>query len=206
MRTGDPCRPWRETLGPGHKPRWGLFFPAVTREQSPTLPRNSNGRLDFPGPTEEEAWISRCNSRIPPQLEKNHVIPSSSQDAAIAATASQKKSYVPSWSAIRYLAPLMRHQKFPNTLVSLEGNTEVPGITSSVPLLPSWSRQEGRFPCFVCKGSLPSRRTSVTGLFRCSFSKNPQLRLLSHILGRWCWGHSGGQKRPNPCPRRHCYS
>ena len=33
----------------------GLFFPAVTREQSPTLPRNSNGRLDFPGPTEEEA-------------------------------------------------------------------------------------------------------------------------------------------------------
>ena len=97
MRTGDPCRAWRETLGPGHKPRWGLFFPAVTREQSPTLPCNSNGRLDFPGPTEEEAWISRCNSRIPPQLEKNHIVPYSSQDAAIAATASQKKSYVPSW-------------------------------------------------------------------------------------------------------------
>ena len=35
------------------------------------------------------------------------------------------------------LAPLMRFQKFPNTLVSLEGNTEVPGMTSSEPLLPS---------------------------------------------------------------------
>ena len=28
-------------------------------------------------------------------------------------------------------------QKFPDTLVSLEGNTEVPGMTSSEPLLPS---------------------------------------------------------------------
>ena len=30
--------------------------PAVTREQSPAFLRNSNGRLDFPGPT-QEAWI-----------------------------------------------------------------------------------------------------------------------------------------------------
>ena len=29
--------------------------PSVTREQSPALPDNSNGRLDFPGPTQEEA-------------------------------------------------------------------------------------------------------------------------------------------------------
>ena len=27
--------------------------PAVTREQSPAFLRNSNGRLDFPGPTQE---------------------------------------------------------------------------------------------------------------------------------------------------------
>ena len=25
----DPCRPWRATLDPGHKPRLGLFCPAV---------------------------------------------------------------------------------------------------------------------------------------------------------------------------------
>ena len=43
--------------------------PAVTREQSPAFLRNSNGRLDFPGPTQEASWIprrtreSRCNSR-----------------------------------------------------------------------------------------------------------------------------------------------
>ena len=29
--------------------------PAVTREQSPAFLRNSNGRLDLPGPTQEAA-------------------------------------------------------------------------------------------------------------------------------------------------------
>ena len=38
----------------------------VTREQSPAFLRNSNGRLDLPGPTQEAAWIPRRNSRIPP--------------------------------------------------------------------------------------------------------------------------------------------
>ena len=33
--------------------------PAVTREQSPAFLRNSNGRLDLPGPTQEAAWIPR---------------------------------------------------------------------------------------------------------------------------------------------------
>ena len=32
-----------------------VYFPAVTREQSPAFLRNSNGRLDFPGPTQEAA-------------------------------------------------------------------------------------------------------------------------------------------------------
>src|SRR5574337_1346694 len=57
--------------------------PAVTREQSPACLRNSNGRLDFPGPTQEASRIPRRNSRIPPQLEKNHVVPPSSQDEAL---------------------------------------------------------------------------------------------------------------------------
>ena len=37
--------------------------PAVTREQSPAFLRNSNGRLDLPGPTQEAAWIPRRNSK-----------------------------------------------------------------------------------------------------------------------------------------------
>src|SRR5574341_1204373 len=57
--------------------------PAVTREQSPAFLRNSDGRLDFPGPTQEASRIPRRNSRIPPQLEKNHVVPPSSQDEAL---------------------------------------------------------------------------------------------------------------------------
>src|SRR5574339_239527 len=59
------------------------IVPAVTREQSPACLRNSNGRLDFPGPTQEASRIPRRNWRIPPQLEKNHVVPPSSQDEAL---------------------------------------------------------------------------------------------------------------------------
>ena len=43
----DPCLPLRGTLSPGHRPRWGLFGPAVTRVQPQAFPRNSNGRLGY---------------------------------------------------------------------------------------------------------------------------------------------------------------
>ena len=46
----------------------------------------------------------------------------------------------------------MRPQNLPDIPVSFERITEVPGTTSSEPLLPCGSRQEGRFPCFVLKG------------------------------------------------------
>ena len=46
----------------------------------------------------------------------------------------------------------MLAQKFPDTLVSLEGNTKVRCTACSEPLIPSWSRREGRLPCFVWKG------------------------------------------------------
>ena len=46
----------------------GIHF--GTRGQSPALPLNSNGRLDFPGPTQEEARIPRCNARILLQLDR----------------------------------------------------------------------------------------------------------------------------------------
>ena len=39
--------------------------------------------------------------------------------------------------AKRYLAPLMRPQKFRDITDSLKGNTEVPGTTSSEPFLSS---------------------------------------------------------------------
>src|SRR5574337_664488 len=42
------------------------------RRHCPAFLRNSNGRLDLPGPTQEASLIPRRNSRIPPQLEKNH--------------------------------------------------------------------------------------------------------------------------------------
>ena len=72
---------------------------------------------------------------IPPQLEKDHVVSASSQDEAL--DRYSVSSEVPR-SVLRFemvLDTLMRPQKFPDILVSLEGNTEVLGTTSSEPLL-----------------------------------------------------------------------
>ena len=44
----------------------------MTRAPPPAFPRNPRGRLGFPGPTQGEGWDPRRNSRMPPQLEKNH--------------------------------------------------------------------------------------------------------------------------------------
>ena len=123
METRDPCLPLRGILGPGHTPRWGLFGPVVTRAEPPAFHRNSNWRLGFPGPTQEEAWNScrfresRCNSRKTTWFQRLHRM------RPLPATASPGKSHVPSWSGKRYLAPLMRPLKFPETPGSLEWNT-----------------------------------------------------------------------------------
>src|SRR5574337_1273693 len=93
--------------------------PAVTREQSPAFLHNSNGRLDFPGPTQEASLIPRSNSR------KNTWFPRHLKMKPVPATASQEKSHVGNWRSKRYLAPLMRPTKFPGIPVSLERNTEV---------------------------------------------------------------------------------
>ena len=81
---------------PFHGSRICIFCPTVTREQHPSLPRNSNGRLVFTGPTQEEVWISRCNSRIPPQLLKTTWFPIHRNMRPLPATESQEKSHVSS--------------------------------------------------------------------------------------------------------------
>ena len=56
----------------------------MTQAQPPAFPSHSNRRLGYPGPTQEEACNPRRNSRIPPQLKKNHEVPTSSQDEELA--------------------------------------------------------------------------------------------------------------------------
>src|SRR5574337_1097220 len=90
--------------------------PAVTREQSPAFLRNSNGRLDLPGPTEEAACRNSRKTTWLPRHRKMKPFP---------ATAPQEKSHVRNWRSKGHLAPLMRPTKFPEIPVSLERNTEV---------------------------------------------------------------------------------
>ena len=71
------------------------------------------------------------------QLKKNDVVPTSSQDEALARYSVSREVPCSVLKCETVFDTLMRPQKFPDTLGSLEGNTEGPGTTSSEPLLPS---------------------------------------------------------------------
>ena len=95
MQTRDPCRPWSATLDPGHKPRLGLFCPAVTLAQSPAPPRNPNGRLDFKANKRKPKFPvitreSRRNSSKTTWFSRHRKM------RPLPATAFQKMSQVPS--------------------------------------------------------------------------------------------------------------
>ena len=76
------------------------------------------------------------SKRYPSRLEKNHVLPPSSQDEALSRYSISGESPVRNWRSKGHLAPLMRPKKFPDIPVSLKWNTEVPG-TFFEPVLPS---------------------------------------------------------------------
>ena len=71
--------------------------PAVTREQCPAFLRNSSGRLDLPGPTQEASSIPRRNSRIPRNSSKTTWLPRHRKMKPFPATAPQEKSHVRNW-------------------------------------------------------------------------------------------------------------
>ena len=124
----------------------------MTRAQPPALPRNSNGRLGFPGPTQEEARNPFRNLRIPPQLEKTHVFPTSSQDEALACYGVSRKD---PRSVLKCKTVLCTIDATPNVSrhasLTLQEH-QVSCTTSSEHLLPSCLRLEGLFPSFAWKG------------------------------------------------------
>ena len=65
------------------------------------------------------------------------MVPTSWQDEALARYSFSRNVPRSILKCETVLGTLDAAQKFPNTLVSLEGNTEVPGTTSSELLLPS---------------------------------------------------------------------
>ena len=68
MQTRDPCRPWRATLDPGHKPRLGLLCPAVTLASKsscspPPGGQEREGKLGRVGGGENDATRSPSQRR-----------------------------------------------------------------------------------------------------------------------------------------------
>ena len=137
---------------------------AVTREKSPAFLRNSNGRLDLPGPTQGPSLVpefpvvtreSRRNSR------KTTWLPRHRKMKPFPATVSQEKSHVRYWRSKRYLAPLMRPHKVPRH-PGLPGE-EHRGFPAPLPLSPFYPPDLDRrvdSPALSGRGSRPSGRTS----------------------------------------------
>src|SRR5574337_1356387 len=135
--------------------------PAVTREKSPAFLRNSNGRLDFPGPTQGASCIPRGNSRILLHLEKNHVVPPSPQDVALC-------RYSVSGEVPLY------ELEFETVLVTLDATHKVPrhpglpreehrSFPATLPLSPFYPPDLDRrvdSPALSGRGSRPSGLTS----------------------------------------------
>ena len=89
---------------------------------------------------------------MPPQLEKNNVVPTSWQDEGLARHSVSREVPCSALKGETVPDSLPATPKFNDTPGSHEGNTGGPVTTSSEPLLPSGSRQERRFPCVVWKG------------------------------------------------------
>src|SRR5574339_169708 len=135
--------------------------PAVTREQSPAFLRNSNGRLDLPGPTQEAASIPRRNSRIPLELEKNHVAPPPSQDEALSRYSASGEVPRSELEVERALGTLDATHKVPRN-PGLPGE-EHRGFPAPLPLSPFYPPDLDRrvdSPALSGRGSRPSGRTS----------------------------------------------
>ena len=64
------------------------------------------------------------------------------------------------WASQLRVTPLMRPQKFPDTLGSLEGNTKGPGPLHLSPFSPPDRDRRGDSPAFSGRGSRPSWCTS----------------------------------------------
>ena len=78
----------------GHKPRLGLFCPAVTLAQFPAPPRNPNGRLDFKNKRKPEFPVITRESHH--NSSKTTRFPRHRKMRPLSATAFQKMSQVPS--------------------------------------------------------------------------------------------------------------
>src|SRR5574337_963040 len=150
--------------------------PAVTREQSPAFLRNS---------------------RIPPQLGKNHVVPPSSQDEALSRYSVSGEVPREELEVETVLGTLDAPPKSsPASRSPWRGTPRFSGTTSSDPLLPSGSRQEGRLPCFVWKG-FPTFRSHL-GLRPVSRRHSRRGLLGASTLGSTPISRSPLDKNPMP--------
>ena len=129
--------------------------PAVTREQSPAFLRNSNGRLDLPGPHKRQPEFPVVTRESRRNSGKTTWLPCHRKMKPFPATAPQEKSHVRNWRSKGHLAPLMRPTKFPEIPVSLERNTGFPAPPPLSPFSPPDLDRRVDSPALSGRGSRP---------------------------------------------------
>ena len=137
------------------------LWPCSDSRQPPAFPRHSNGRRGFPGPTEEEACNPRRHSRIPPQIEKKHVVSTSSQDEALAHYGVSREVPCSALKCETVPDTLRTTPKSsPTRRVPSRGTPRVPAQLHLSPFSPPDRDRRGDSPAWSRRGSRPSRRTS----------------------------------------------
>ena len=135
----------------------------MTREQTPTPHRSSNGDWtslrkhesfpEFPVVTRESRRNSRKTTRFPRHCEMR----------PFPAAAYQGKSHVPSSNLKRYLTHLLQLIKFPKYISHSRGTPSFPAQLNLIPFsLPDLDMRVDS-PAMSAKGSRPYRRTSGRG-------------------------------------------
>ena len=114
-----------------------VYLPCSDMKAIPSSPSQLEWKIGLPWAKIVEARIPGHNLRIPPQLEKKHVVPTSSQDEAVACYSVSKEVPCSALKCETVPDTLRATPKVPRHAGFLEGNTKGPGTTSSEPLLPS---------------------------------------------------------------------
>ena len=158
--TPNPCRLWRGTLSPGYKPRWGLVCPSVNGAQSPALPGNSNGRLDFLGQHKRKPEFPVVTRESRRTLRKTTWFPRHPKMRPLPSTACQEKPQVRIEVQNGTWHPWSDPKSFPTHRSHSRGTPRFPARLQLSPFTPPDRDKMVDSPALSGRGSRSSWRTS----------------------------------------------
>ena len=131
--------------------------PCNDSSATPSFPSQLEGKIGLPRANPRGRLRSPCNSRMPPQLEKNHVVPTSWQDEALARDGVSRE--VPCSTLKGEKDPASLHatpKSSPTRRVPSRGTPRVPQPLPLSPFSPPDRDRRVDSPAWSGRGSRPS--------------------------------------------------